>query len=119
MVVRGVASEYSWGEEAPEQRTFSIVDGVGEDMRGKSMRGFPVVACLICVIAFGRLPLNSLIASSAVSCSASSHWLSESGYPTHLTRYCTLRLRPRTLESRICSTSYSSSLLIRSGGGLV
>ena len=99
--------------------TFSMVEGVEEDMRGKSMSGLPVVTRLICVIASGHLFLNSLIASSTVSWSTSNHWLLESGYPTHLTRYYTLLLHLLALESKICSTSYSSSWLIRSGGGLV
>ena len=77
-----------------EQRTFSMVEGVGDDMRGKLIRGLPVLVHLIYVMAFGRLFLNSLMASLAISCSVSSHWLSELGYLTHLTKYCTRRFHP-------------------------
>ena len=72
---------------------------------------------LICVIAVGRRLLNISSASSACMSSQFTHWLSESGYPFHLTRYCTLRPLPWRLESRTFSTSYSSAPSIRSGGG--
>src|SRR6266702_8282865 len=62
--------------------------------------------------------LNSLITSSTwISC-LSTHSLSESGYPFHLMRYCSLHLLPNCQESRIFSTLYSSSLSTKSRGGL-
>ena len=54
-MVRGAASEYSCGDEASEWMTFSIVEGVGEDMRGKSMSLFPVSTHLIGVATLGHL----------------------------------------------------------------
>ena len=42
-------------------------------------------------------------------------WLSELGYPFHLIRYWTLHPLPCRLASKICSTLYSSSPLIRLG----
>src|ERR1700761_751948 len=50
-----------------------------------------VYPALICVFLVGWRRWNSLTSSSACTLSASSHWLSELGYPSHLTRYCSLR----------------------------
>ena len=46
-----------------------------------------------------------------------SHWFSDDGYPSHLTRY--LRLLPFPRCERMASTSYSSWLSMISGGGWV
>ena len=70
-------------------------------------------------LALGYCCLYSCRASLAVMSSQLTHWLSESWYPFHLMRYWTLRFLPWCWESRIRSTSYSSSPLIRSGGGWV
>ena len=70
-----------------------------------------------CISLLGFAHLNSQMASSAFSWSQSSHWLSESGYPAHLTRYCSLRPRPLQRESSIFSTSNSSTPSTSSGGG--
>src|SRR6266702_5960791 len=59
---------------------------------------------------------NSLIASSTNTSSLLTHWFSESGYPFHFTRYCSLRLLPECRRSRIFSTLYSSNPSTRSGG---
>ena len=73
----------------------------------------------MCDIASGFFFLKSAIASSACKSFQLTHWLSDSGYPFHLTRYCTLRPLPNFHDWRISSTLYSSSPSIRSGGGLV
>ena len=72
----------------------------------------------MCDTALGFFCLKSAKASSACKSSQSTHWFSESGYPFHLTRYCTLRPLLNFLDCRISSISYSSSPSIRSGGGL-
>src|SRR6266704_1987474 len=69
---------------------------------------------LICVLGAGFRLSNSLITSGAWTSRLSTHSLSESGYPFHLMRYCFLHLLPNCRESRIFSTSYSSSLSTRS-----
>jgi hypothetical protein len=74
---------------------------------------------LICVSAPGFEALNSRTLSSANTSSLSTHMLSESGYPSHLTKYCSRRLLPNRRESRIFSTEYSSSPSINSGVGRV
>ena len=63
---------------------------------------------LICEMASGLCSLNFASASSACMSSQLTHWLSEEGYPFHLTRYWTLCPQPCFLESKISSTSYSS-----------
>ena len=72
---------------------------------------------LICVGALGCCFWKSSRASSACRSSQLTHWLSKSGYYFHLIKYWILHPLPCHLESKICSTSYSSSPLIRSGGG--
>ena len=89
-------------------------DCMGADGFGPSLS-----LLLICEMAPGFRFRNFASASSACISSQLTHWLSEEGYPFHLTRYWTLRPRPYVLESKISSTSYSSSPLIRSGGGCV
>jgi hypothetical protein len=74
---------------------------------------------LICVSASGFEVLNSCILSSANTSSLSTHMLSESGYPSHLTKYCSHCLLLNRWESRIFSTEYSSSPSINSGAGQV
>ena len=76
-------------------------------------------SAFMCDTAAGFFFLKSAIASSACKLSQSTHWFSDSGYPFHLTRYCTLRPFPNFRDRRISLTSYSSSPSIRSGGGLV
>ena len=78
-----------------------------------------IPSAFMCDTAAGFFFLNSAITSSACKSSQSTHWFSDSGYPFHLTRYCTLRPCPNLHNWRISSTSYSSSPSIRSGGGLV
>src|SRR3984957_12543045 len=98
----------------------SMVDGVGEDiyLAGVGMvRTYGSLSVLICVSDAGFDCLNFRTASSANTSFLSTHWFSESGYPFHLTRYCSLRPLPNFRESRIFSTSYSSALLTKSGGG--
>ena len=73
----------------------------------------------MCDAAAGFFILKSAIISSACRSFQSTHWFSDSGYPFHLTRYCTLRPLPNLHDWRTSSTSYSSSPSIRSGGGLV
>ena len=73
----------------------------------------------MCDTAAGFFFLKSAIISSTCKSSQLTHWLSDSGYPFHLMRYCTLRPLPNFRDWRISSTSYSSSPPIRSGGGLV
>ena len=73
----------------------------------------------MCDTASGFFCLKSAKASSACRSSQSTHWFSESGYPFHFTRYCTLHPLPNFLDCRISSISYSSFPLIRSGGGLM
>ena len=97
--------------------------GVGEwsslDM-GDLLSSFaPLPSAFMCNTAAGFFFLKSAITSSACRLSQSTHWFSDSGYPFHLTRYCTLCPFPNLRDCRISSTSYSSSPSIRSGGGLV
>src|SRR6266702_6423428 len=98
-------------------KDMSFVSGLvkrGEGGIGNSL----VLPFLICVSAVGFQFLNSLIALGAWTSCASTHSLSESGYPFHLIRYCFLHVLPNCQESRIFSTLYSSSLSIRSGASL-
>src|SRR6202012_4722909 len=74
---------------------------------------------LICTFLLGYRSLNSHMASSADMSSLSIHWLSESGYPFHLTKYWSRRFLPNCRESITRSISYSSSPLISSGTGRV
>ena len=73
----------------------------------------------MCEIAWGFFLLKSAKASLACRTFQLTHWFSESGYPFHLIRYCTLRCCPTFLDCRTSSTSYSSSPSIRSGGGFI
>ena len=73
----------------------------------------------MCDTALGFFFLKSTRASSTCKLSQSTHWFSESGYPFHLIRYCTLCCLPNFHNCKISSTSYSSSPSIRSGGGLI
>src|SRR6266702_4578177 len=82
------------------------------------MRDLQVKVALICTSDAGFQFLNSLIASLACTSFLLTHLLSKSGYPFHLIRYCNLHLLPNCQESRIFLTLYSSSLSIKSGGGL-
>src|SRR6266702_2218600 len=84
----------------------------------EEIRDLLALLLLICVFDAGFQFSNSLIASGAWISRLSTHSLSESGYPFHLTRYCRLCVLPNCRESRIFLTSYSSSLLTKSGGGL-
>src|SRR6266702_5209777 len=93
-----------------EMSLVSVVVERGEE----GMRDLLVSPCLICVFVVGFQFSNSLIASRAWTSCLSTHSLSESGYPFHLIRYCFLRLLLKCHESRIFSTSYSSSLSTRS-----
>ena len=75
------------------------------------------IMALIFFTAFGCLRWKALtLAFACVILAAGSQELSPAPRPFHLTRYWSWR-RYRRL-SRISSTSYSSSPLIRSGGGL-
>ena len=65
------------------------------------------------------LLLNSATSSGACTSTASSHELSLAEYPIPLIRKCILHPQPLGFSSRIFSTLYSSSPLIRSGGGRV
>src|SRR6266702_491064 len=82
------------------------------------MRNLPVEPVLICPSDVGFSFFKSLIASLACTSFLLTHLLSKSGYPLHLIRYCNLHLLPNCQESRIFLTLYSSSLSIKSGGGL-
>ena len=73
----------------------------------------------MCDTMSGFFFLKSAKASSACKSFQSTHWFSDSGYPFHLIRYCTLRCLPIFHDCRTSSTSYSSSPSIRSGGGFV
>ena len=87
---------------------------------GVSLSNFAsLLPTFMCDTTAGFFLLKSAIASSACKSSQSTHWFSDSGYPCHLTRYCTLRPFPNLHDCKISSTSYSSSPSIRSGGGLV
>src|SRR6266702_4156136 len=98
-------------------READLVDDVVEWSEG-GMRDLLVLFPLICTsVAEFRLS-NSLITSGAWVFRTSTHSLSESGYPFHLMRYCFFRPLPKCRESRTFSTSYSSSLSMRSGAGL-
>src|SRR6266702_3010101 len=90
------------------------------DVRGgeEGMWYSPICPLLIYVLLVEFRSSNSLIASGACTSFLSTHSLSESGYPFHLIRYCFLHLLLNCRESRIFSTSYSSSLSTRSGVGL-
>ena len=77
------------------------------------------IPSFMCDIVSGFFFLKSAITSSACKSSQSTCWLSDSGYPFHLTRYCILRPLPNFHDCRTSSTLYSSSPSIRSGGGLV
>src|SRR6266702_328413 len=98
-------------------REASLVDGAMEWSEG-GMRDLLVLFPLICVSVAGFRLLNSLIASGAWTFHASTHSLSESGYPFHLIRYCFFRPLPKCQKSRTFSSLYSSSLSMRSGAGL-
>src|SRR6266702_5230741 len=98
-------------------RDMSFVSGLVERREG-GMGNSLVSPFLICVHAVEFQFLNSLIASGAWTFRASTHSLSESGYPFHLIRYCFFHPLPNCQESRILSISYSSSLSMRSGAGL-
>src|SRR6266702_3054035 len=74
----------------------------------EGMGNLPVTSVLICTSTVGFRFLNSLNASGACTSPLSTHSLSESGYPFHLIRYCSLHLLLNRRESRIFSTSYSS-----------
>ena len=76
-------------------------------------------SAFMCDTALGFFFLKSTRASSMCRSSQLTHWFSESGYPFHLTKYCTLRPLPNFLDCRISSILYSSSPSIRSGGGFV
>jgi hypothetical protein len=95
--------------------------GLGVQLSGEDMEqwdgDFPVWSRLKCVSLVGLRRWNWRISSSADTFRLSSHWLSASGYPFHLIKYCSLRPRPVLRESRMFSTSYSSSLSTNSGGG--
>src|SRR6266702_3236151 len=91
---------------------------VGSSCEEEGVRDSPVRPALICASEVGFRFLNSLIALLACTSFLSTHSLSKSGYPFHLMRYCNLHLLLNCQESRIFSTLYSSSLSIRSGGGL-
>src|SRR6266581_7698457 len=95
----------------------SVVSGLVEQSE-EGMRDLLALPHLICALLVGFRFSNSLIASGAWTFCLSTHSLSESGYPFHLIRYCFLCLLPSCWESRIFSTSYSSSLSTRSGAGL-
>src|ERR1700735_4531966 len=100
--------------------TLLTVGDVGADMDLSEIgmvRTYGSLSVLICVSDAGFDCLNSRTASSANTSFLSTHWFSESGYPFHLTRYCSLRPLPNFRESRIFSTSYSSALSTKSGGG--
>ena len=89
------------------------------DMRDWLLSFASLPSAFMCDTAAGFFFLKSAIILSACKSSQSTHWFSDSGYPFHLTRYCTLRPLPYFRDWRMSSTSYSSSPLIRSGGGLV
>src|SRR5580692_6353774 len=93
-----------------------LVSGVGEDIEWLE-RDSPVCSRLKCVSLVGLRRWNWRTNSSADTFRLSSHWLSASGYPFHLIKYCNLRPLPVLRESRMFSTSYSSSLSTNSGGG--
>ena len=79
----------------------------------------PLAPAFMCVITLGFFSLKSASASSVCRSSQSTHWFSKSEYPFHLTKYCILHPLPNLHDWRISSISYSSSPLMRSGGGLV
>ena len=90
------------------------------DMRGNELLDSPSLPpALKCVIVLGFFFLKSASALSACKSSQLTHWFSESGYPFHLTRYCTLHPLLYLHDCRTSSISYSSSPSIRSGGGFV
>src|ERR1700744_1816424 len=70
-----------------------------------------------CVSFVGFRSLNSQMASSAEISSLLTHSLSESGYPFHLTRYCSFRPLPVRRELMTRSISYSSCPSVSSGTG--
>src|ERR1700677_351889 len=88
-----------------------------KDRRDGGMEDSVALFTLICVSALGLVFLNSATASSAWASSQFTHSLSESGYPFHLIRYCSLRPLPKWHDFRTSSTSYSASPSTRSGGG--
>ena len=108
------------GGMSPGEITVSGVEEWSSSDMGKLLSSLASTpSAFMCEAAAGFFFLNSAIISSACKSSQSTHWFSDSGYPLHLTRYCTLRPLPNFHDWRISSTSYSSSPSIRSGGGLV
>src|SRR6266702_5106608 len=98
-------------------KEMSLLSGVVE-WSEEGMGDLLVLPHLICVFVAEFWFSNSLIASGAWTFCLSTYSLSESGYPFHLTRYCFFRPLLNCRESRIFSTSYSSSLSMRSGASL-
>src|SRR6266702_1624870 len=98
-----------------KERSFCVRDVVVVE---EGMRYLLVYPRLICTFVTEFEFSNSLIASGAWTFHRSTHSLSESGYPFHLTRYCFLHPLLNCRESRILSISYSSLLSTRSGAGL-
>jgi hypothetical protein len=87
--------------------------GVG-GVRRLSKESTPYMCCCVGV---GQFELPNFIISKHVI--LIDHMFSESGYPSHLTKYCSRHLLPKCRESRIFSTEYSSSPSINSGVGRV
>ena len=114
------SSRTSGGMSVPEIAVSGGEEWSSLDMRASELLSFASLSpAFMCDTALGFFFLKSTITSSACKSSQSTHWFSDSGYPFHLTRYCTLRPLPNLRDCRISSTLYSSSPSIRSGGGLV
>src|SRR6266702_4072078 len=98
-------------------KEMSVVSGVVERSE-EGMRDLLVLPCLICVFVAEFRFSNSFIASGVWMFRLSTHSLSESGYPFHLTRYCFFCPLLNCRASRIFLTLYSSLLSTRSGASL-
>src|ERR1700747_108901 len=97
-----------------------VRDGLAERVVGGVIVGIDVGAVLIerittLLTAVGCVRWNSAIRSGLKTFSLYSQLLSASGYPSHLSRYCSFFPRPTRLESRTFSTTHSSSPLTISG----
>ena len=109
----------SGGMSAGEITARGVEEWSLSDMGSLLLDSVSLPSAFMCDITAGFFFLKSAITSSACKSSQSTHWFSDSGYPFHLTRYCTLHPLPNFCDCRISSTSYSSSPSTRSGGGLV
>ena len=101
----------SGGMSAPEIVVSGVVEWSSSDMGLSELLPSSTLSTppFMCDTMSGFFLLNSAKASSTCTSFQLTHWFSESGYPFHLIRYCTLCCLPNFRDCRISSTSYSSS----------